>query len=220
MADNGQQPPPGPLRRACLLSLAVSAWCSSATTRLVTFGRARKSVIRNCALLVIDVQVYNTVPGKGAFLDLHPTNVPDEYRYYFERIESRVLPNIARLQTAFRNAGAEVIYTVIEAATLNMRDLSLDYRISGIGVPKGSPLAKLPEIVAARDDEIIIPKTSSSVFMSTNIDYVLRTLDLGLGGMGTEVGRILKAQGDLCSRGRRGCLPTPFRRLRVCPEQA
>lgn len=132
----------------------------------------------HAALLVIDVQVYSTVPGDGEFPDVDPANIPEEHRYYFERIATRVLPNIARLQAACRGAGAEVIYTVIEAATRDMRDLSLDYRISGIGVPRGSPWAKLPPEIAAGPDEIVIPKTSSSVFMSTNIDYVLRQLEI------------------------------------------
>ncbi len=32
------------------------------------------------------------------------------------------------------------------------------------------------EEIAPADDEIVLPKTSSSVFISTNIDYVLRNL--------------------------------------------
>jgi ureidoacrylate peracid hydrolase len=43
-------------------------------------------------------------------------------------------------------------------------------------VPKGSPEAKMVDELAPTDDEILFPKTSSSVFMSTNIDYVLRNL--------------------------------------------
>ncbi|MDA0951745.1 MAG: cysteine hydrolase [Proteobacteria bacterium] len=130
------------------------------------------------ALLVIDVQQYCTIPGDGEFPDVDPDNIPEKHRYYFERIATKVLPNIARLQAACRGAGAEVIYTVIEAATPDMRDLSLDYKISGIGVPKGSPWAQLPPEIPATPDEIVIPKTSSSVFMSTNIDYVLRNLEI------------------------------------------
>jgi len=132
----------------------------------------------HAALLVIDVQVYNTVPGDGEFPDVDPRNLPEHLRYYFDRIDRLVLPNIARLQQAFRTADAEVIHTVIEAATPDMRDMSLDYRISGLMVPKGSPWAKAPAAVAPLPSEIVIPKTSSSVFMSTNIDYVLRQLEI------------------------------------------
>ena len=68
------------------------------------------------------------------------------------------------------------MYTVIEALTRDGRDLSLDYKISGLFVPRGSWDAKVLDAIAPADDEIVLPKTSSSVFISTNIDYVLRNL--------------------------------------------
>jgi ureidoacrylate peracid hydrolase len=43
-------------------------------------------------------------------------------------------------------------------------------------VPKGSWDARVIEAIAPAEDEIVIPKTSSSPFLSTNIDYVLRNL--------------------------------------------
>ena len=60
--------------------------------------------------------------------------------------------------------------------TRDGRDLSLDYRISGLFVARGSWDAKVLDAIAPTDDEIVLPKTSSSVFISTNIDYVLRNL--------------------------------------------
>ena len=133
---------------------------------------------RHAALLVVDVQVYTVTPGDGEFIDIDPADIPDDLAYYFDRLERVTLPAIARLQNACRIAGMEVMYTVVEALTADMRDLGLDYRISGIGVPKGSPWAAIPAAIARRDDEIVIPKTSSNVFMSTNIDYVLRALEV------------------------------------------
>ena len=68
------------------------------------------------------------------------------------------------------------MYTVIEALTRDGRDLSLDYKISGLFVPRGAWDAKVLDAIAPAEDEIVLPKTSSSVFISTNIDYVLRNL--------------------------------------------
>ena len=42
-----------------------------------------------------------------------------------------------KLQAACRRARIEVIYTVIEALTKDGRDQSLDYKISGLFVPRG-----------------------------------------------------------------------------------
>jgi ureidoacrylate peracid hydrolase len=86
------------------------------------------------------------------------------------------LPNMQRLQAACRQAGIEVMYTVIEALTRNGRDLSLDYKISGLFVPRGSSDAQVLGAIAPAEDEIVLSKSSSSVFISTNIDYVLRNL--------------------------------------------
>ena len=42
--------------------------------------------------------------------------------------------------------------------------------------PKGSHDARVLDAIAPQGDEIVLPKTSSSVFISTNIHYVLRNL--------------------------------------------
>jgi len=86
------------------------------------------------------------------------------------------VPNMQRLQAACRRARVEVLYTVIESLTKDGRDRSLDHKISGISVPRGSWDAKVLDEIAPAGDEIVLPKTSSSVFISTNLDYVLRNL--------------------------------------------
>ena len=68
------------------------------------------------------------------------------------------------------------MYTVIESLTLDGRDRSLDYKITGFNVPKGSWDGKVIEQIAPINDEIVLPKSSSSVFISTHIDYILRNL--------------------------------------------
>jgi nicotinamidase-related amidase len=65
---------------------------------------------------------------------------------------------------------------VIESLTQDGRDRSLDHKLSDMHVPKGSRLAQVIAEVAPVGDEIVLPKTSSGVFNSTNIDYVLRNL--------------------------------------------
>jgi ureidoacrylate peracid hydrolase len=60
--------------------------------------------------------------------------------------------------------------------TRDGRDRSLDYKISGIDVPRGSRDAQVLDEIAPAEDEMIFGKTSSNVFISTNIDYVLRNL--------------------------------------------
>ena len=116
----------------------------------------------HAALLIVDVQNYCIATGSSEYFDRNLREV--------------MLPNIRRLQTACRTGGIEVMYSVIENMTRDGRDRSLDYKISGIGVLRGSWEACVLDEIAPADDEMIFRKTSSSVFISTNIDYVLRNL--------------------------------------------
>ena len=130
----------------------------------------------HAALLFIDVQNYTARPDGGEYAGLDPAERDARYGFFFRTLRETALPNMQRLAAACRAARIEVMYTVIEALTRDGRDLSLDYRISGLFVPRGSWDAQVLDAIAPADDEIVLPKTSSSVFISTNIDYVLRNL--------------------------------------------
>ena len=130
----------------------------------------------HAAMLVIDVQNYNAAPDGGAYAALDPAVRDERYGYFFATMRDTAVPNMARLQAACRAAQIEVLYTVIESLTQDGRDRSLDYKISGLHVLCGSLDARVIDAIAPGPDEIILPKTSSSVFISTNADYVLRNL--------------------------------------------
>jgi nicotinamidase-related amidase len=127
-------------------------------------SRDRPIPRQRAALVVVDVQ--NGTCGAGASQELQRSAA------------GRVLPNIRRLLDGFRAAGLEVIYTVIENLTQDGRDRSLDYKLSEIFVAKGSWEAQVVAEVAPRRDEIVLPKTSSSPFHSTNLDYLLRNIGI------------------------------------------
>ena len=128
------------------------------------------------ALLLVDVQNYNCLPTGGEYAQLDAATRDERYGYFFRTFRESALPNMVRLQQACRRARIEVTYTVIESLTADGRDRSLDYKITGFNVPKGSYDARVVDALEPAGDEIIFPKTSSSVFISTNIDYVLRNL--------------------------------------------
>ena len=121
------------------------------------------------ALLVIDLQ-------KGEYGAEKLATADAQHRYLLERIRDVVIPNGQKLLAACRAAGVEVIYTVVECLTLDGRDRSLDYKVSGIFFAKGSKDAEVLDEIKPLENEIIIPKTSSSLFNSTNFEYVLRNL--------------------------------------------
>jgi len=128
------------------------------------------------ALLFVDVQNYNCTWDGSEYAGVSAAEKEERFGYFFRTMKATGIPNMVRLQQACRRAGIEVTYTIIESLTADGRDRSLDYKITGFNVPKGSPDAKMISELAPTDDEILFPKTSSSVFISTNIDYVLRNL--------------------------------------------
>ncbi|MBL9046162.1 MAG: cysteine hydrolase [Tabrizicola sp.] len=123
------------------------------------------------ALLFVDVQKIFCTPGIDP---AHPEFGADHY--YHRRLREMVIPNQVRLLEKARTAGIQVMHTIIEALTEDCRDVSLDHRLSDLMVPKGHPLAGPIDELAPTANEIVLPKTSSGVFNSTNIDYVLRNL--------------------------------------------
>lgn len=140
--------------------------------------RKRKVEAGTTALLVIDVQ-------NGTFNPAQEAIRPE----FFKSARDVVIPNLVRLIAGCRAAGVEVIYTVIENQTRDGRDRSLDYKLSDFFFAKGSWEGRVLEAIAPGEDELVIPKTSSSLFNSTNIDYLLRNIgitDLAITGFLTD----------------------------------
>ncbi|MEQ9491416.1 MAG: isochorismatase family cysteine hydrolase [Alphaproteobacteria bacterium] len=129
--------------------------------------RDRKLDPAKTAVLVVDAQMSEYNDRKRA-----------EKPHYVETIDKRALPAIKKLIGACRPLGVEIVYTMIESLTKNGRDRSLDHKLSGIHVAKGSEDARMMPGIEPGDDDIVLPKTSSGVFNSTNINYVLRNLGI------------------------------------------
>src|SRR5947209_5374470 len=84
------------------------------------------------ALLFIDVQNYSANPEGPRFKTMSAAEREAQYGFFFRTMQATAIPNMRRLQAACRGAGIEVMYTVIESLTLDGRDRSLDYKISGL----------------------------------------------------------------------------------------
>ena len=129
--------------------------------------RVRPFDARRSCLLLVDTQ---NLTWNSSMKEAQP--------YFYERARDVVLPNLRRLIDAFHGVGAEVVFTVIQNLTEDGRDRSLDYKLSGFSVPPGAWEAKVLAEVAPGADDIVLPKTSSSAFNSTNIEYLLRNIGI------------------------------------------
>jgi nicotinamidase-related amidase len=145
------------------------------STRLLRQELAKHHV----ALLCIDLQYLDAARGHGVFADAAASGVPlAAQEYYFHQLETRVLPNVRRLQDAFRAQGLEVIHSRIQSMTRDGRDRSPGHKRLNLHAAPGSKEAEFVESVAPVGDEIVLNKTASGVFNSTNLQYILRNLDI------------------------------------------
>uniref|UniRef100_A0A915N260 Isochorismatase-like domain-containing protein n=1 Tax=Meloidogyne javanica TaxID=6303 RepID=A0A915N260_MELJA len=130
-------------------------------------SRVRPFVKEKTAVLVVDVQNWTMERGNLPLSD-----------YFYEEANKRVVPNIKSILNCARECEIEVVFTVIENFTKDGRDRSLDYKVSNFFVPKGSHDAKVIDEFKRREDEMVIPKTSSSLFNSTNFEYLMRNIGI------------------------------------------
>ena len=128
------------------------------------------------ALLFIDVQNFGAHRQGGEFTGLSHAEIEAKYGYYFAQLETVALPNMQRLQAACRAAGIEVMYTrdrEPDARTAATAARLQDHRLQRAQGLMGRQGDRRHRAGRRRDRPA---KTSSSVFISTNIDYVLRNL--------------------------------------------
>ena len=122
--------------------------------------------------------------GRTALLIVDAQNwVMDEERHrqrssFYADAHGHAIPNMQRLIAAAREAGIEVAYTVMENLTADGRDRSLDYKLSGFFIAPGSWEGRVIDALAPGEDELVLAKTSSSLFNSTVFDYVMRNIGI------------------------------------------
>lgn len=121
------------------------------------------------ALLLIDMQRAWLEPGPD------PDHSDRTTGHTFHRLTAtQTIPQARRLLDAAREARVEVIHTIIRSLTEDGRDRSLDHKLTPIHLSPRDPAAEPIPALAPRGDEMVLPKTSSGVFNSTMLDYVLR----------------------------------------------
>lgn len=142
-------------------------------------GHIRNIRRKSTALMVIDMQYLDAARGYGMFATPEKSGVsPEAQDYYFDALEKTVIPNIARLQERFRGHDLEVIHTRIQSLTQDGRDRGAGHRRLGILAPPGSKDAEFLPEVAPKGDELVVNKTSSGVFSTTNLFYVLKNMEV------------------------------------------
>jgi biuret amidohydrolase len=133
------------------------------------------------ALLVIDVQnTYRKRPER-ATLTAEEQARHDLWTPFYERLEKIVIPNIAELLAAFRDAGIECLFARIASHTRHGRERSLSHRKPGwndLLLPKEDRDSQIVDELAPQGEEIVVHKMTDSALTGSNLRLLLHNLGI------------------------------------------
>jgi nicotinamidase-related amidase len=133
------------------------------------------------ALIVLDMNYVCAHRDYGIGPRFETIGLPS--KYFYDRIDSTVIPNIQKLLNFFRENELKVIYTTMGCEREDMSDLPETWRMAypKIGYHKSRPGTKEFEIreeIKPQAGEPVILKKSSGAFATSNIHQVLQ--DIGV----------------------------------------
>ena len=131
---------------------------------------------RAAALVVIDLQRLCAGADGEHARKARELGRWDDIAGYFDRVSDVVVPNVRRLADAARAAGATVIYVRCRSLTPDARDNGRRFADFGIAVACDSPEAELIDGIEVAEGDVLLDKTTASVFLSTNLNVLLRQL--------------------------------------------
>jgi nicotinamidase-related amidase len=125
------------------------------------------------ALVIIDMQYLDGHRDYGFGLEAKAKGIDLSYR--FDQID-RIIPNIQKVMAACRASGLEVIHVRVAGYTKDGRDGPEGLRRI---LPRfDTKEAAILDELAPVGDEIVLSKTTTSAFTSTNIDFILKNMGI------------------------------------------
>lgn len=128
------------------------------------------------ALLVIDLQYATASREHGMFRKLREAGIGDAGEYAIGRIESTVVPTAARLGDGFRAVGLPVFFARCASSRGDGSDQTARHRAQGLVYPLDSREAQILDELTPQPSDVVLTKTGSGAFTSTNLDHLLRNL--------------------------------------------
>jgi len=127
------------------------------------------------ALLLLDVQYLTCHPDYGLGRQMRERAPVDVAVRYFATVEAMVR-NLGRLIEAARAAGVQVAYSHLAAHTVDGRDVPEQMRHLGLFAGEGTKEAQIIERIAPQRHDLVLPRTTLSVFTPRTGDQLLRNL--------------------------------------------
>lgn len=128
------------------------------------------------ALVVIDLQNSFANRQCGLWPRLERDGFSAEGEYAISRLEQTVIPNVARIADRFRAVGSPVVFFRSASVRGDGSDQTVRHRGQGLIVAASSYEAQIVDEMGVRDGDIVLTKTGSGCFTSTNLDHLLRNM--------------------------------------------
>jgi ureidoacrylate peracid hydrolase len=128
------------------------------------------------ALLIVDMHYFQAHRDFGYGRKARELGLSHVIDYYYGRLEKQVIPRLQEVIPRFRDAGSQIIYCRVLSAKEDGSDFCLRYRSWGLKILKSSREAQILDEIAPQAGDIVLDKTTQNVFLSTNLDQILRNL--------------------------------------------
>jgi ureidoacrylate peracid hydrolase len=133
---------------------------------------------KRTALIVIDLTLQQASRHHGVCRLIAQNGLADDLGYFLDRIEQTVVPNVRRLLDAFHAHRAPVVFTRCVSLRGDGSDQTWRHRAFGLVCGIDSEDAQiLPELTPVAGD-IVLNKTGSSLFNSTNAEHLFRNMGI------------------------------------------
>ena len=132
------------------------------------------------AVILIDMQILVSSESllqaaQGAGLKEEETR--EALQEYDQRVKTAV-ENAQRILQTCRMKGYDVVHVKLGAQTSNPRHTAKINRKADFIVPMDAEIGKFFEQVKPIEGELVFPKTNGGAFSGTNLDFVLRNMDI------------------------------------------
>jgi nicotinamidase-related amidase len=132
------------------------------------------------ALLLIDIQ--KLVSSEALLQEALDAGLPERevreaLREYNQRVK-RVVRNARRILQACRKKGYDIMHIKLGAQTSDPRHTAKINRKANFILPMDAEKAKFFDEVKPDKGELVFPKTNGGAFTGTNLDFVLRNMDI------------------------------------------
>ena len=135
---------------------------------------------KKTAVLLIDMQKLvssETLLHEALREGLPEQEVREALKEYDERVK-RVVRNARRILDACRKRGFDIVHIKLGAQTRDPRHTAKINRKAGFIVPIDAEIGKFFEEVGPVKGELVFSKTNGGAFTGTNLDFVLRNMDI------------------------------------------